>query len=426
MSSRAPYAFRINLEQQKTRAKELLRAARAGDPQALERLRIHRRSVSSRPAASWKLADAQHAIARELRFPSWPRLKVHADALQRQRLAIESAGAAPDGGQATLHIRCGTDIREALREGGFVGDFLEHSTPYSTGPVLAGPEGHERMARFLVAAYPDARGGLVYETVLADLLEGEQALKRSGAAYERIVLWMEHDPWDQLILARLLAHYAGGPRPPVLELVTIGDFPGSERFIGMGQLPAEALRWLWDRRKAVSARQLQLGEHVWAALCSDNPQRLAALARSGTPALPLMAPALHRHLQELPWVEDGLALSQRLILQLLAPGRTPLNAVFLQLKERDPLPSITDLHLLYLVNEMLKAEEAPLIRNPPPPGRRLFAQMLELTEAGTAVLHKERDWHSLHPPSRWVGGVQVSAVPGWRWHDARREVVWRG
>jgi ankyrin repeat protein len=52
-----------DLDQARRRAKELLRAARARDPQALARLRDDREP---------RLADAQRAVAAELGFPSWP------------------------------------------------------------------------------------------------------------------------------------------------------------------------------------------------------------------------------------------------------------------------------------------------------------------------------------------------------------------
>ena len=60
-----PYAsFRLNLDQQRKRAKDLLRAVRAGDAAARRRLA----DVVALPvpdAVTIKLADAQFAIARE-------------------------------------------------------------------------------------------------------------------------------------------------------------------------------------------------------------------------------------------------------------------------------------------------------------------------------------------------------------------------
>jgi hypothetical protein len=55
----------IDLEQARRRAKELLRAARAGNADALARMRADRAP---------RLADAQRAVAVELGFASWPAL----------------------------------------------------------------------------------------------------------------------------------------------------------------------------------------------------------------------------------------------------------------------------------------------------------------------------------------------------------------
>lgn len=66
-----------SLEQQKKQARELLRAARAGDPTALERFREHHPRFERRSHLA--LADAQLVLAREYGFASWPRLKAFVD-----------------------------------------------------------------------------------------------------------------------------------------------------------------------------------------------------------------------------------------------------------------------------------------------------------------------------------------------------------
>jgi ankyrin repeat protein len=59
----------MNVEQLRKQAKELVKAARAGDEQALERIRAH-----ARPRERAALADAQLALAREHGHESWPGL----------------------------------------------------------------------------------------------------------------------------------------------------------------------------------------------------------------------------------------------------------------------------------------------------------------------------------------------------------------
>ena len=67
-----------NLEQQHKIAKDLLAAARAGDPDALARIRTHRTDAEP------KLADAQLAIAREAGFPSWARFAAFVEVEQKR------------------------------------------------------------------------------------------------------------------------------------------------------------------------------------------------------------------------------------------------------------------------------------------------------------------------------------------------------
>jgi hypothetical protein len=76
---------RPDLDQLRRRAKELRDAARAGDTAALQRLARHHPAL---PAGTVRLAAAQLVIARELGFPSWPRLIAAVDADVASRLTL--------------------------------------------------------------------------------------------------------------------------------------------------------------------------------------------------------------------------------------------------------------------------------------------------------------------------------------------------
>jgi ankyrin repeat protein len=74
-----------NLEHLKKQAKQLLEDFEQGHPAAVERFPL---------VASPKLADAQHAIAREYGFASWPKLKEHVESVLRTRTPAELLTAA--------------------------------------------------------------------------------------------------------------------------------------------------------------------------------------------------------------------------------------------------------------------------------------------------------------------------------------------
>jgi hypothetical protein len=414
--------FRLNFEQQGKRAKELLKAARAGDPETLARFR-------SPP----KLAEAQYLIAKELRFDSWTALKQHIAEMTLTREAMNAS--VLDSDLRTLHIRCGHDLQESLKEAGFGGDYYVDIYPYLFGPVREGPGCLEQRARHIVDCYgDDFDPPLEYEGQLRALEDRERELHDS-ADYERVVLWFEHDCTDQLSLIHLLGHYAIHRRPPRLELINIGDFPGARRFTGLGELPPEALRMLWTTRKPVSAAQLQLGLDAWRALANPDPRPLAAIMRGATPALPLLAHALHRHLRELPSTVNGLSLTEELALTLMAEplpdwgGTVNIRKIYWTMHwVTDPLPGQGDGHWLRRVFDMEAASARVFTRSPgvdregksSPPA----TDVVVITELGRSVLRGEVDFRSLNPPPRWVGGVQIgTGMPGWRWNEEIKNAV---
>ena len=321
----------------------------------------------------------------------------------------------------TLHLRCGCDIAPGLREAGFIGTFLDYADPLCQGPVLPGADWLEARIDFLHRSYGAGAG--LDRAAIAARRRREEAALLAAADHPRVVLWFEHDSYDQLLLARCLAAFAGRP-PARLELISPGHYPGGTRFIGLGQLPPEALRLLWVERVPVSAAMLALGQAAWAALRAPDPRPLAALA-AGTPDLPQLGRALRRHCQELPWTGDGLGLSERLILQLLAEAPRSAGAVFHALMlEREPLPWMTDL-IGREVIDGLRRGDTPLLAGRFEGTDRHWAQeSLGLTPAGRAVLAGGRDRMALGPPPRWLGGVLVrGAAPCWRWDAAGGGVV---
>lgn len=409
--------FRLNLEQQRKRAKELHRALRAGDAAAWARFRACHPS-GGRPVAAAepvRLSEAQLVVARELGVPSWPKLKAHILAMQAAREAIVPGAPAPDREMATLHIRCGGDLRSSLRAAGFRGDFLEYADPLCQGPLGADADWIGTRASFLSQAY----GAFLDRSpaqITANLERIESELDAAGRRYDRVVLWFEHDSYDQLILARCLARFAKRP-PARLELVSADHYPGSVRFLGLGQLPPEALRLLWEARRPVSEAQRRAGWRVWDLLCAPDPTALASAAAEGIAELPFMARAIRRHCRELPGLEHGLSLTQQLVLHRLAKGTCSIETLFREVAlELDPLPWLGDVMFMHIVEDMKQVRRPVFTARCQGEGQDGRNEALTLTELGRRVLAGEVDWQSLPPSPRVVGGVRIPAAPAcWRW-----------
>jgi hypothetical protein len=198
-----------------------------------------------------------------------------------------------------------------------------------------------------------------YDAFLAELTDADRRLAASAKRYARVVIWTEHDSHDQLSLIRCLADYARTRPPRVLERISVNHFPGSRRFIGLGQLPPGAMWLLWNRREVIDAERLSVGAAAWAALASADPRALAAIARTRTPALPHLGPAVHRHLQELPSSVNGLSLTQSLLLQILAREPASVGDLWrVSQGEREPMPFLGDTMFLHILNQIGRAHPA--------------------------------------------------------------------
>ena len=134
-----PEATRLNLEYYRKQAKALLKAAKSGDPTALQEV--------SEP----KLHDAQLASAREQGFPSWPRFRafIIQSGLDYQSLAAAFIDAAvSDLRRAEEMLAAHPKIAEAgfyaalvLGDWKRVGQALKQTPALASGP--SGPQNCE-------------------------------------------------------------------------------------------------------------------------------------------------------------------------------------------------------------------------------------------------------------------------------------------
>src|SRR5690349_10834219 len=91
-----------SLDHLKKQAKQLLRDVEAGDSAARERFTaLVSRTAAERP----KLADAQHAIARDYGFDTWPKLKAHVESLASPPDAFERLSAAVQANDTAEVVR---------------------------------------------------------------------------------------------------------------------------------------------------------------------------------------------------------------------------------------------------------------------------------------------------------------------------------
>ena len=180
------------------------------------------------------------------------------------------------------------------------------------------------------------------EDVEADLNSWRAAVD-ADHTYDELVLWFEHDLFDQLNLIQLLTRI-GRDRPirkPV-TLVSIDSYPGHPNFKGLGELQPDDIATLFSKRRPVTSEQFAVAARAWDAFRSQDRSRIEALLLEDTSALPFLARALRRYLDEAPAEPGGFTRSERRLLDQLAAGPVDIHTAWRRMHEGENAFYITD------------------------------------------------------------------------------------
>ncbi len=420
---------RLNLQKLRKDAKDLLKQLKAGQSTALARLQAYH----PLDVTEYKLADAQLIIARESGLTSWPKLKQHIEAMDRAASSLEGEQNQLDQDLSTLHIRCGSDLKNVLPACGLKGDFLEISNPFPQGQVPpSDPLDYflDCRASFIKSSYAGYAPEDRLEQSREEFSREEQRLRDLPGQYQRLVLWFEHDAFDQLCFAYILHHLAQADsngselKGVTIELIQVDNFPGVNRFIGLGQLSQQpqSLQVLWQQRCGVSAADISFGSRIWQAYTGTDPMALWQLCKESNCPLPLMQKAVTRMLQELPWITHGLSLTEYLALSIIKQdGPLTRQRLFhFLLSEAEPQPFLGDI-MFYSVLDGLSQVETPALTIS---SDNQDEETYSLTDVGEQLLAQRQNWMALASKERWVGGQVIkSGGRNWYWDpEANRPV----
>ena len=344
-------------------------------------------------------------------------------------MALSTARSTEHGARCTgrfgyvIHFTNGDIVADALAASGLPGRFVECADPLHDGPCLSGlapAEWRELRARFLASDGP-----MSLQDVRDDLAARDAEIEAS-VDEDEVVLWFEHDVFDQLNLLWLLdALAASGARRDRIALIVIGEHPDITGFNGLGQLTPAQLLALFPSRQPLSAAALDEARRAWTEVCAQDPRPLAARAAGTSTHWVWLPGALQRLVEELPGVRDGLSRTERQGLEAVAAGAATLGEAFAGCAAREERVFLGDWSF-YRTMRRLGDASTPLIdvmaiEGPEPAAQRRAP--VALTAFGRRVLTGEASHASENGLDRWVGGVRLEGQhPEWRWDAAARQV----
>jgi hypothetical protein len=289
------------------------------------------------------------------------------------------------------------------------------------GPVPAvGPDELRRIrAEFLVGADVDDRG-----EGRRMFIERDRTLEANRDG--EYVLWFEADLYDQLQIIQILSRLSelGVPARRV-TLICIGEHAGIARFGGLGELSADQLRELpyTNACARLTPDAFDLAVRAWAALRSEEPSDLAAIAATRSGELRFLGEAFDRLSREYPSTRDGLSLTERRVLAAVADGAVDAGTAFGRAWRRETRPYLGDTFCFAMMDRLAGAPR-PLLRvEPDDRGVDRFSR-LWLTDVGARVLAGKADHVALNGIDRWIGGVHLSGGDvRWRWDDGVEAIL---
>jgi hypothetical protein len=319
-----------------------------------------------------------------------------------------------------LHLTNGTAIIPAMRQAGVTGDIVPWDDVLHEGPV---PEGlgpaalRDRRAEFLASC-----GWAPTEAIRRKLADRDTALEQAtkgalasppGKAVDEVVLWLEHDLFDQLHRLQIL------DRVPLDGTPRISAVPDDDY---LGHLSAERFGGLFEARREVSSSERIAARDAWTAFRANDPARvLEVLPRVSV--LRHAEAAMFRHLEQFPSVENGLSRTEQQALEAIAGGTRIAVDVFVESHiRREAAFFMGDSTFLMHVGTLLRPP-TPLIATARGSRDLRLDDEVTLTDAGQAVLDRRADRVRLCGIDRWLGGVQLAGTgPVWRWDRERQRL----
>ncbi len=182
---------------------------------------------------------------------------------------------------------------------------------------------------------------------------------------------------------------------------------------------------IWQQFEEITSVQFDLGKQVWAAIKNPDLTDLFQIIKTETPALPPMAKALRRHLQELPSDHNGLSLTEELTLKILNE-KGSMNAMRLfgqYTNHYEPLTFMGDSSYWKVLSRLAEADH-PAIQIDRS-GEKPKEWKIDLTNFGRSLIYETENWLEKNTVIRWVGGVEInSKKQNWCWdHGSQKPVL---
>jgi len=315
----------------------------------------------------------------------------------------------------TLNITNGDSAVEIMKQAGVSGEFLPWRDVLHEGPV---PDGLslEELSKVRAQFIAERGWGTVEE--ITDSFEQRDSVLKAFGSYQKVILWFEHDLYDQLQIIQILDWF---------HQQDIGDVELSiictEQYLGL--LSPEEMKLLVQFEQPITPEHLSLSAKAWTAFRSDTPENWCQLLDTDTSVLPFLEGAVVRLLEEYPNSANGLSRTAQQALTIISEGETAQGKVFAKNQQLEERVFLGDASFWVVLNELL-GSSSPLItlsegKESVLPASK--AQQLTITQAGLDVLAGNVNWLDVCDIDHWIGGVHLAPSDIWCWSSDSKQLI---
>ena len=313
-----------------------------------------------------------------------------------------------------LNITNGSATISLMEQAGVKGEKLSWDDLLHEGPV---PRELSLQALSKVRADFIVSAGYASDSQVQEKFSERDKRLTGCTNYQQVVLWFEHDLYDQLQLIQLLDWFNCQPSISVdLRLIQVDKHLGYHS-------PLE-ISLLENTSRPVDKEQLLLASEAWRALTSDSPRDLNQFLKGSLTALPNLKAALIRLVMEYPDSRNGLPFTETLILRCLQQGPLDPGGLFRAYTAIEEAQFMGDTTFWMRLNQMAFCEHPPIALQKISPIRVPVdaAQKIMITPYGNNALAAKVDWFDDNQLSKWVGGCHLSPDNPWRWQATNGQV----
>ncbi|CAA6815942.1 MAG: Unknown protein [uncultured Sulfurovum sp.] len=301
----------------------------------------------------------------------------------------------------TLNIVNGDTCINIMKKAGIDGDFLPWKDFLHEGPIpieLSLEEFSKIRAKFIT----HYGLGTLQEINLNFLTRNLKLASYHN--YKKIILWFEHDLYDQLQLLQILSWFSEQNLEEIdLKLISTNNY--------LGESSVQAIKKLLNYETPILEEHLSLANKAWLAFGQTNPQKFSKLVNKSTALLPFLKGAIYRMIEEYPNTKCGLSRTEYQALMVISSGiNTPLEIfnTSQDLEERRFMGDVIFWKILenFEKYKVTQREEEKIL----------------ITSLGEKLLNGEENWINIKPLERYIGGVKLTKDNLWCWDMEKKTI----